>query len=143
MNPEDPESAQRIVADYARVLERADPQAYPASIRTLPYPKQTIKCALLTCAATLQDNQQLTGEMREFLEAAYVALADYVDDDLVRVMSEYREALASIGDVQAARDKVRTPAWQTVAETSRLAGEIARTIASDTSALRLEFRERS
>jgi hypothetical protein len=68
-----------------------------------------------------------------------VALADYVDDDLVRVMTEYREALTSIADVRAARDRLQSPAWQRVAETSRLAGEIARTIADDTTALRLEF----
>ena len=140
MNPYDPESAQRIVAEYAQVLERGDSVAYPASIRTLPYPKQTIKSAILTCAATLRETQQLTADMREFLEQAYAALADYVDDDLVRVMAEYREALATVADVQAARDKRQTPAWQRIANTSRLAGEIARNIAEDTAALRLEFR---
>jgi hypothetical protein len=140
MNPDDPESAQRIVAEYAHVLERDDSAAYPASIRTLPYPKQTIRSAILTCTATLCETQQLTSEMRDFLEQAYAALADYVDDDLVQVMAEYREALASVADVQAARDKVQTPAWQRIAETSRLAGEIARSIADDAARLRLEFR---
>jgi hypothetical protein len=140
MNPDDPESAQRIVAEYVRVLERGDAENYPASIRALPYPKQTIKSAILTCAATLQEMQQLSAEMRVFLEEAYVALADYVDEDLVRVMAEYREALASVAAVPAARDKVHTPAWDRIAETSRLAGEIARTIAEDSAALRLEFR---
>ena len=43
MNPDDPESAQRIVAEYAQVLERGDSAVFPASIRMLPYPKQTIK----------------------------------------------------------------------------------------------------
>jgi hypothetical protein len=106
MNPDDPESAQRIVAEYAHVLERGDPDAYPASIRTLPYPKQMIKSAILTCAATLRQTQELTDDMREFLEQAYVALADYVDDDLVHVMAEYRDALAAIAEVQAARARL-------------------------------------
>jgi hypothetical protein len=140
MNPDNPESAQRIVAEYAQLLERGDSDAYPASLRTLPYPKQTIKSAILTCAATLRETQQLTDDMREFLEEAYAALADYVDDDLVRIMAEYREALAAVADVQAARDKLQTPAWQRIADTSRLAGEIAKSIADDTAALRLEFR---
>jgi hypothetical protein len=140
MNPHDPESAQRIVAEYAHVLERDDSSMPPASIRTLPYAKQTIKSAILTCTARLHETQQLTSEMREFLEQAYAALADYVDDDLVRIMAEYREALTTIADVHAARDKVQTPAWQRISETSRLAGEIARSIADDTAALRLEFR---
>jgi hypothetical protein len=140
VNPEDPESAQFIVADYLQVLERGDAQAYPVSVRTLPYPKQTIKTAILTCVANLRETQQLSGEMHDLLEQAYVALADYVDDDLVRIMSEYRDALVTVADVQAARDKVKTPAWQRIADTSRLAGEIARSIADDTAALRLEFR---
>jgi hypothetical protein len=140
MNPNDPESAHRIVAEYARVLEEGDAQAFPASVRTLPYPKLTIKAAILTCATTLRDTRQLTDEMRDFLEQAYVALADYVDEDLVRVMTEYRESLAAVADVQATRDKLQTPAWQRIAETSRLAGEIAKSIADDTAALRLEFR---
>jgi hypothetical protein len=140
MNPDDPESAHRIVADYARVLEQGDAQAFPASVRALPYPKQTIKSAILTCATAMRETQQLTAEMHAFLEQAYVALADYVDEDLVRVMAEYRESLAVVADVQAARDKLHTPAWQRIAETSRMAGEIAKSIAEDTAALRLEFR---
>ena len=140
MDPHDPESAHRIVAEYARVLEHGDAQPFPGSIRALPYPKQTIKTAILTCVATLRAADQLTSEMREFLEQAYVALADYVDDDLVRVMREYHDALASVAAVQSARDKQQSPAWQRVAQTSRLAGDIAKTIADDTAALRLEFR---
>jgi hypothetical protein len=143
MNPDDPESAQRIVADYAQVLELGDSQALPASIRALPYPKQTIKSAILTCAAALQESQQLTAEMLEFLEQAYVALADYVDEDLVRVMTEYRDAISAVADIHAARDRLQTPAWQRIADTSRLAGDIARSIADDTAALRLEFRSRA
>jgi len=77
--------------------------------------------------------------MHDFLEQAYAALADYVDDDLVRVMAEYREALASVSDVRPS-DRQRTPAWQRIADTSRLAGEIARTIAEEAAALHLEFR---
>jgi hypothetical protein len=143
VNPDDPESAQRIVAEFARLLEREDGRALPAPVRTLPYPKQTIKHAILTCLETLKQTQQLTPDMHEFLEEAYVALADYVDDDLVRVVGEYREALASVSDVRLARDKVQTAAWQTVAETGRLAGEVARLIADETSALRSEFRAQS
>jgi dsDNA-binding SOS-regulon protein len=140
MNPDDPESAHRIVADYARVLENGDAQAFPVSIGTLPYPKQTIKSAILRCVTTMSETRQLTDEMSEFLEQAYVALADYVEDDLVQVMAEYRESLAVIADVQRARDKVHTPAWQRIAETSGLAGDIARSIAEDSAALRVEFR---
>ena len=140
MNPNDPESAQRIVADYVRVLEASEAQALPASVRVLPYPKQTIKSAILTSVVTLRATGQLTPEMFEFLEEAYVALADYVEDDLVRIMAEYRDALAAMADVHSTKDKVQTAAWQRVSETSRIAGDIAKAIASDTAALRQEFR---
>lgn len=140
MNPEDPESAHRIVSEYVRVLEATDDHAFPAPIRSLPYPKQTIKTAILTCTATLLANGQLTDEMREFLEQAYVALADYVEDDLVRVMAEYRESLAHAATVTSARERLQSPAWTRIADTSRLAGDIARAIADDTAALRHEFR---
>jgi hypothetical protein len=140
MNPDDPESAQRIVAEYARVLELGVAESFPASISVLPYPKQTIKAAILTCVAALRASDQLTPDIHDFLEQAYVALADYVEEDVVRVMAEYRDALATVADVKAAREKLQTPAWQRVADTSRLAGEIAKHIAEDSTALRLEFR---
>jgi hypothetical protein len=141
MNPDDPESAQQIVAEYARAQEQHGDRPYPASIRTLPYPKATLKRAIVTCRMTLERTGQLTDELLEFLETAYVSLADYLDDELVRVMAEYREATASIAaDTRAAREKVHTPAWQRIAETSRIAGDIARGIADDAATLRLEFR---
>jgi ABC-type transporter Mla subunit MlaD len=139
MNPSDPESAHSIVAEYARVSEQHEPQSFPVSTRTLPYPKQTIKAAILTCATAMSETGQLTKELREFLEEAYASLADYVDDDVALVMAEYRDALATLATVQP-RDRAQTPAWRRIAETSRLAGEIAKAIAEDGAALRLEFR---
>jgi 16S rRNA A1518/A1519 N6-dimethyltransferase RsmA/KsgA/DIM1 with predicted DNA glycosylase/AP lyase activity len=142
MNPDDPQSAQCIVADYVRVLEQhATADAYPASARTLPYPKPTIKSAIVTCVTSLRQTDQLTEELLEFLESAYVALADYLDDELVRAMTEYREAAAALAaETNTASEKVQTPAWQRVAATSRLAGEIARSIVEETTTLRREFR---
>lgn len=140
MNPQDPESAQRIVTAYARVLECADATSLPAPLRTLPYPKQTIKTAILTCRAVLRATDQLDEELREFLEEAYVALADYLDDELVRVMTEYREALELVRDVRSPGERLQNPAWRRVSETSRLAGDVARSIADETAALRTEFR---
>jgi hypothetical protein len=141
MNPEDPESAHAIVSDYVRVLEQhAADDSYP-SARVLPYPKPTIKAAIVTCLTTLRGTGQLTEDLRDFLESAYVGLADYLDEELVRVMTEYRAATAALAaESAAARDKIRTAAWQRVAETSRLAGEIARNVAEESGSLRLEFR---
>jgi hypothetical protein len=141
MNPDDPAIAQQIVAEYARVLERQTDEDWPARAETLPYPKTTIKSAIRTSVAALASTGQLTGELREFLEAAYVALADYVAADLSRLMTEYQHAGVDLAaDARLAREKTSGNAWRTVAETGKLAGEIARSIADDAVLLRVEFR---
>lgn len=143
MDPLDPAVAQTIVAEYAALLETHTQQdVYPASIETLPYPKEVIKTAIRTSVLSLTATDQLTGELRDFLEVSYMSLADYVDDELVRLLVEYRAAGVELSaDGRLAREKVRTPAWNTLATSSRLAGEIARNIAQETEALRREFRQ--
>jgi len=142
MNPQDPESAHRIVADFAAAHEEhVTSGRLPASVRTLAYPKQTIKEGILTCVRTLERSQQLTPEMLDWLEEAYAALAEYVDEELVQVVTEYREAAESLTTSGlAARDRVGTPAWGRLAETGRLAGNVARAISEDAVRLRVEFR---
>jgi hypothetical protein len=143
MNPENPEAAQRIVAEYAQLLEQESRSAvYPSSVRSLPYAKPTIKQAIRTCVLALGASRQLTDELRDFLEVAYVSLADYVDDDLVKLLTEFREAAETFAaDGRLTREKLTSPAWSTLAGSSRIAGDIARTIAEETEALRQEFRE--
>ena len=141
MNPHDPESAHRILSDFATLHERHVTGAHlPASLRTLAYPKQTIQQAIVTCVAVLKDSRGLTPELLEWFEEAYAGLAEYVDDELVRVVTEYREAAEALAaDTRGAREKVQTPAWGRLAETGRLAGDVARAIAEEAAALRAEF----
>jgi len=131
VNPEDPESAQRIVAEYASVLERhLSTGDLPGTLESLPYPKQTIKSAIRTSVETIASAGLMTDELREFLKTAYVSLADYVGADLVTLMNEYRRAADDVGaDRRLAREKTGGAAWQALASGSSLAGEIARTIA--------------
>ncbi len=142
MNPDDPESAQRIVADYAQVLERdLEAGAWPAVIDVLPYPKQTIKAAIRTSVGALAANGLLTNDLREFLETAYVSLADYVSADLARLMGEYQQAgTALASDRRLAHEKTSAAAWQTLVGSGALAGEIARLIAEEADQLRADFR---
>lgn len=141
MNPEDPESAQQIVAEYARVLERhLSTGDLPATLESLPYPKQTIKSAIRTSVETVVAAGLMTDELREFLKTAYVSLADYVGADLVALMREYRRAADDVAsDGRLVQEKTGGVAWQTLAGSSALAGEIARTIASDAELLTAEF----
>lgn len=143
MNPEDPESAQAIVAEYVRMLEQQSEVAPPASLKMLPYPKQTLKVAILTCATRLREMEQLTDELRALLEGAYVSLAEYMDEELVRIVTEYREASAALGLQGQAHDRIKTPEWQRMVDTSRLVGDIARRMAEDAAALREEFQTQS
>jgi hypothetical protein len=143
MNPEDPESAQRIVAEYAALLEAESERAiYPSAASVLPYPKQTIKQAMRTCVRQLGATGQMTDELRTYLELAYISLADYLEDDLVKLLTEFREASETLAvDGRRAIEKVQSPAWNVLSESSRLTGMIAKTIADETEALRLEFQE--
>jgi hypothetical protein len=142
MDAEDPAVAQQIVAEYAALLEKHDrDNVYPAPVDTLPYPKETIKTAVRTSVAALASTGQMTAELRDFLEVAYVSLADYVDAELARLLADYREAGAALADApRLAKEKVTSPAWRVLAESGSLAGTIARTIAEEAETLRQEFR---
>jgi hypothetical protein len=142
-NTDDPYVAQKVVAEYAALLEEhAKLDVYPASVESLPYPKDTIKHAVRTCVVALDRSGQLNPELTDFLEVAYVSLADYVEDELVRLMAEHRSAGAALAaDGRLVSEKTASPAWHTLAETSRLVGEVARNIAAESEALRHEFRE--
>ncbi len=142
MNPEDPAMAQQVVAAYAVVLERCEEQErFPESISALPYARDTIRTAIRTSTRALIATGELTGELRLYLENAYAALADFLDDELVRLMRDYNRAAEDLAAGQApAADRVKSASWQTLRETSGLAGGIAKRMADDAAALRAEFR---
>jgi hypothetical protein len=137
-----PDDAQRIVAAYLERLEaHAEADVYPASVRDLPHPKQTIRSAFEISTRTLVGTGQLTPQLRDYLEIAYVSLADYVDDEVATLLREYAQAGEALAaDHRIAREKVASGAWQRVAEQSRLAGHLARAISAEADQLRSEFR---
>jgi hypothetical protein len=141
MNPDDPHVAQQVVAAYVSVLERHDQeQTFPAPVSTLPYSRDTIKQAIGASARALASSGQLTDELRAFLEGAYVALADFIDEELVRLMRDYNRAADELSQAPSATgERVKSPSWQTLQRTSALAGEIAKSVATDAAQLRLEF----
>jgi hypothetical protein len=127
----------------SRVLDR-DLQlgSFPAPVDSLPFAKPAIEAAIKTSVLTLASTGQLTDDLREFLETAYVSLADYVAPDLVRLMSEYTTAAEDLTvDHRLTREKTTGPAWHRLTESSRLAGQIVRSIASDAERLRMEFQQ--
>ena len=141
MDPSDPLDAQQVVIEYARQLERDfEQQRHPARIDTLPYAKPVIKSAIRTSVKSLAASGQLTDELREYLETAYIALAEYLEGELVELMTLYRTSAEQLAaDEQSARDKTQTQAWQTLAQSGSLAGEVARTATHEAEMLRAEF----
>lgn len=142
MQPDDPAMAQQVVAAYASVLEQHyEQQQFPASRSALPYAPDVIKTAIRTSALALSSTGQMTDELRAFLEDAYVALADFVDDELARLMHEYNRAADELATTsQSSGERVKSAHWQTLQRSSALAGEIAKTMADDAARLRAEFR---
>ena len=142
MDPSNFREAQRVVADYRKGVEaHAAQEVYPGSLRDLPHSKEIIRSAFKTATATLLTTGQLTAELRDYLEVGYVSLADYVDDELVTLLREYRRAGEELAeDRRLAKEKLGTGAWQRISEQSRLAGEVARNISDEAERLRQEFR---
>jgi hypothetical protein len=142
MDFEDPNVAQQVVAAYARVLEReSDAQRLPAAASLLPYSRDAIKMAIRTSLQALAATGRLTADLRDFLETAYVGLADFVDDEIAKLMHEFNDAAADtrLGSAPVS-ERVATASWQRLQQSGALAGRIAQRIATDADELRAEFR---
>lgn len=142
MDTSDPQDAQTIVATYLQAAEaHAAADVYPNRVRDLPYSKEVIRAAFKTSTTVLVATRQLTPELRDYLEIAYVSLADYVDDECAALLQEFARAGDELAaDRRLAREKVKTDAWRRISEQSRLAGELARAINDEAARLREEFR---
>jgi hypothetical protein len=136
-----PTTAQQLIARYVVLVEEhAVAHAFPASVATLPASKPAIKDAVRTVLEALAVTNQLTGELKDFLEDAFVALANYVDEELAALAAEHRRASDALeADPRHPRERLESLNWAAVARTSRLAGDIARASADEASALRREF----
>jgi hypothetical protein len=142
MEPLTATDAHHIVAAYLKTVEQhAEAEIYPGSLRDLPHSKDTIRRAFQISLHRLSEAGQLTGEMRDYLEIAYVSLADYVPDENARLLREFARAGEELAaDSRLPREKTGSDAWRRVSDQSRLAGELARTISVEAEELRAEFR---
>ena len=142
LEPDAPADAQEIVTAYLQLVEaHASEDVYPGALRDLPHPKPTIQAAFRTSVLALVSGGQMTSELQEYLEIAYVSLADYLDDEGVALLREYTQAGEELAaDGRLPREKATTDAWRRVSEQSRLAGQLARAISAEADQLRMEFR---
>jgi hypothetical protein len=137
-----PPDAHRIMAAYLKVVEQhAAADVYPGSVRDLPHSRETIRSAFRTAVPALVAAGELTPDLRDYLEIAYVSLADYLDDESATLLREFARAGSELAaDERMAREKTTGDAWRRVSEQSRLAGQLARTISHNADELRDEFR---
>ena len=142
MDPHFARDAQAIVTAYLELVEaHASTDAYPCSLDDLPHPKETIRSAFRTSTTRLAAMGQLTPDLRDYLEVAYISLADYVTQECAALLGEYVRAGEELAaDRRLPREKMATLPWQRIAEQSRLAGEVARAISEEAEALRADFR---
>src|SRR5262245_35487151 len=142
MEPNTTGDAQRIVAAYLKVVEaHAADERYPCPLDDLPESKENIRAAFKTCVTAMASSDQLTSELRDYLEIAYVSLADYVDEECVTLLREYGRAGEELAaDRRLASEKKNSDAWQRLSGQSRLAGQLAQTISEEADRLRDEFR---
>ena len=141
MDPLNPAHAQYIVVEYARLLERdITENRHPARADSLPYAKPIIKSAIRTSVTHLAASGQLTTELRDYFETAYISIAEYLDSELVDLVAEYRRAAERhTAESAVAGEKTKTAAWRTLVDSGSLAGEVARTTTNEAEALRKEF----
>jgi hypothetical protein len=143
MDPFDPPDAQLIVIEYIRTLERdINENRHPARVDSLPYAKPIIKDAIRTSARHLVAIGQMTDEIRAYLETAYTMLAEYLDPELVQLMTQYRQSAQDLEHhTGAGGARTQTAAWRTLVDSSALAGEVARATTTEADSLREEFRQ--
>ena len=141
MDPLNPEHAKSIFVDYARLLERdLNEHRHPARSDSLPYAKPLIRTAIRTSVTHLAVSGDLTQELRDYFETAYVSLAEYLDGELVDLLTEFRRAGEQLTTESAVvGEKTGTAAWRTLVEGGALAGEVARLATTEAEELRKEF----
>lgn len=141
MDPLDAADAQQIVIEYARVFERdLEGNRHPARVDSLPFAKPIIRAAIRTSVTHLKVSGQLTEDLRAYFETAYTGLAEYLDPEIVALVTDYRHSAEQLTSVSpATREKTNSDAWRSVAEASSLVGEIARATTVEAEELRSEF----
>ena len=134
--------AQQIVSEYARVLTRdINENRLPQRADALPFAKAAIKEAIETSVAFISSTSGLTGEMSDFLETAYVSLAEYLEPELLNLVLDYRRAAEELSAGATIADRTSTPAWRTLADGAGLAAEIARATTAEAEELRTRFHQ--
>ncbi len=114
------EQAEIIVSEYGKLLSTIEPSIYGIAISLLPYEKEQIKIAIQTLILTLDNKDQ---KIQDGLTQAYVYLAQFVEDEKVKIAENGREVLEKEA---LSQDKEKTNTKDT--EDLELANQAVQTI---------------
>lgn len=81
------EEAEIIVSEYGKILSTTEPSIYGTPISYLPYDKEQIKIAIQTLILAFDDKDQ---KILDGLTQAYVYLAQFIDDEKVKIAEKGR-----------------------------------------------------
>ena len=81
------EQAEIIVSEYGKLLSSTEPSLYGIAISLLPYDKEQIKIAIQTLILAVDKNDK---EIQEGLTQAYVYLAQFIEDEKVKIAESGR-----------------------------------------------------
>ena len=81
------EQAEIIVSEYGKLLSSTEPSIYGIAISLLPYGKEQIKIAIQTLILAVDKNDK---KIQEGLTQAYVYLAQFIEDEKVKIAESGR-----------------------------------------------------
>jgi len=87
------EQAEIIVSEYGKLLSTTEPSIYGLAISSLPYEKENIKIAIQTLVLTLDNKEKKDQKIQDGLIQAYVYLAQFIDDEKVKIAENGRVIL--------------------------------------------------
>lgn len=105
------EQAEIIVSEYGKLLSATNPSIYGVPISQLPYEKEQIKIAIQILILTVDKADE---KIQEGLIQAYVYLAQFIEDEKVRLAEKGRTILEketaeqNIDDLELANQAVQT-----------------------------------
>ena len=105
------EQAEIIISKYGKLLSATKPSIYGIPMSRLPYEKEQIKIAIQTLILTVDKTDE---KIQESLIQAYVYLAQFIDDEKVKIAESGRAVLEKetsekdINDLELANQAVQT-----------------------------------
>jgi hypothetical protein len=131
----DCDDVQNIVTEYGNVIEMASKMSYGAPQSLLPRPKAKLKQAIIKYAVCLHAQKNLDEKMLDVLKAAYIKLADFLDD------ADARVAIAAQSDFNYAA--VALQSARNPEEEARIASQVASRLTSPSYIAAVERQKKS